>query len=131
MTDRASRLTAFLAEGSALPFVWGERDCTLWVADWIKAERGFDPAAARRGSYATASECWRLLRRAGGLASVVTVALAQASLAETDAPDVGDVGLVETAVGPMMAICTGAAWALKSIDGIAILPIAPVRVWAL
>lgn len=129
MSERASRLTAFLADGSALPFVWGERDCCLWVSDWIRSVRGADPGAELRGAYSTLASCLRLLRQGGGFETVVSGLIDRAGLARTDTPGVGDVGIVETGVGPMMAICVGERWAFKAVDGIAILPAAPVAAW--
>ncbi len=69
-TDRLTRLRAFLAEGAGAPFVWGERDCALWACDWIKAERGNDPAERLRGTYGSALACARLLNDAGGLVAL-------------------------------------------------------------
>lgn len=131
MSERASRLTAFLADGSALPFVWGERDCSLWVSDWIKAVSGIDPGAELRGAYYTLNGCMRLLRRGGGFDAVVSGLIDRAGLARTETPGVGDIGIVETSVGPMLAICLGERWAFKAVDGIAILPASPVKAWAI
>jgi hypothetical protein len=126
---RSERLTAFLAEGARTPFIWGTRDCTLWVADWVAAETGRDPAAPRRGSYASALGCRRMLHRAGGLSLIVADLMARAGFAETDAPLVGDVGLLGTAAGPMMAISTEERWALKTADGVAVIAADPLKTW--
>ena len=37
-------LAEFLREGAAKPFVWGRCDCSLWPADWVASQVGFDPA---------------------------------------------------------------------------------------
>ncbi|HEV7323524.1 MAG TPA: hypothetical protein VGN91_00510 [Bosea sp. (in: a-proteobacteria)] len=129
MTARSERLSAFLAAGSALPFAWGERDCCLWVADWIKAESGRDPGAALRGYYGSSGACLRLLRRGGGLSAVVCELMKGAGFEEARSPVVGDAGLIETKIGAMGAICLGENWAVKSAEGVAILPAAPVKAW--
>lgn len=129
MSTRSERLAAFLAAGARLPFVWGERDCCLWVADWIVAERGIDPARHLRGRYASAHACHRLLRQHGGFSALIAPAMLRAGLPETGEPRVGDVGIVRAAAGPMMAIHAGTGWALKCVDGIAVLPAAPAAMW--
>lgn len=47
------------------PFVWGECDCCLFVADWVHSQCGIDPAAELRGRYHNAFGAGRLLRRLG------------------------------------------------------------------
>ena len=130
MSDRSSRLTAHLAAGASLPFVWGERDCCLWVNDWIKAERGCDPGGELRGTYASAGECARLLNRHGGFLALIPTAMERAGLLATDAPRPGDVGIVPTGKDWMMAICLGERWALKAKDGLAVIPSSLFLAWS-
>lgn len=130
-TDRRARLRAFLAEGAGAPFVWGERDCALWACDWIRSERGVDPAAALRGTYASGLACARLLRGAGGLPVLASDLAARAGIIETDTAEAGDVGLIETRDGAYLAVCTGEAWAIKASDGLAVAPARPIKVWAI
>ncbi|MBN9472259.1 MAG: hypothetical protein J0J10_26205 [Bosea sp.] len=127
--SRSERLTAFVAAGARTPFVWGTCDCTLWVADWVLSETGIDLGTGRRGSYASALGCRRLLQSAGGLSVLVADLMARAGFAEADAPAVGDVGLIETTAGPMMAISTGERWALKTADGVAVVGATPIEIW--
>ncbi len=127
--DRLARLSAFLREGAGLPFVWGERDCSLWPCEWIKAERGIDPAEHLRGTYSTALTCARILHAAGGLPALASRLAASAGLLTTDAPEAGDVGLVEIAGTPLLAICAGSTWAIKTKDGLVIVPTTPMQAW--
>ena len=127
--DRLARLSAFLREGAGLPFVWGQRDCSLWPCEWIKAERGIDPAEALRGTYDTALACARIQRAAGGLPALAAALAARAGLLATDTPEAGDVGLVELADMPLLALCTGPKWAIKTKDGLVIVPATPVQAW--
>lgn len=127
--DRARRLDAFLRAGAGLPFVWGERDCSLWPCEWIKAERGIDPAEHLRGTYDTALACGRILHAAGGLPALAANLAASAGLLTTDHPEAGDVGLVELADTPLLALCTGPNWAIKTKDGLVIVPATPVQAW--
>ncbi|MBA9071621.1 hypothetical protein FHR71_005407 [Methylobacterium sp. RAS18] len=127
--DRLVRLGAFLREGAGLPFVWGERDCSLWPCEWIKAERGIDPAEHLRGTYSTALACGRILHEAGGLPALAARLAASAGLLTTDAPEAGDVGLVEFLNAPLLAICAGGKWAIKTKDGLVIVPANPAQAW--
>ncbi|WP_437871515.1 DUF6950 family protein [Methylorubrum extorquens] len=127
--DRLARLNTFLREGAGLPFVWGQRDCSLWPCEWIKAERGIDPAEHLRGTYDTALACARIQRDAGGLPALAAHLAARAGLLTTDAPEAGDVGLVEFLDAPLMALCTGPKWAIKTKDGLVIVPATPVQTW--
>jgi hypothetical protein len=131
VTSRSERLTAYLAAGAALPFVWGERDCCLWVSDWIKAERGLDPGGELRGAYADQRACARIVKRAGGLSALVSNAMAKAGLPETDAPGLGDVGTITAGGETMMAVCLGERWALKAKDGLAVIPATHLVAWSI
>ena len=129
MDNRADRLRAYLAEGARLPFVWGLRDCVPWACGWVAQERGFDPLAAVRGSYDSRLSCARLLRRQGGLLSLALREMAAAGFAEISAPRSGDVGIIETTIGPMGAIRAGSVWAVKSLDGVAFLEAPQLAAW--
>lgn len=49
------------------PFVWGEADCCLFVADALIALTGTDYAAPFRGKYTTATGAMKALAPYGGL----------------------------------------------------------------
>src|SRR5579884_3061335 len=93
-------LCAFLRESCGRRFAWGERDCALWVCDWVVRARGVDPGAAFRGAYRTARGCRRLLRREGGLLALATRCCAAAGLVEI-APHHAGHGAV---------VCVAAPW---------------------
>jgi hypothetical protein len=62
---RIMPMTAYMAEvnrWSALPFVWGQTDCIMVLADWAGRWLGVDPAADIRLTYGTAGECQRVTR---------------------------------------------------------------------
>lgn len=132
MSTRNERLTAFLAEGARTPFVWGVRDCAMWVADWIAAERGADPAHDLRGTFRCHLGSARLQRRSGGLTTLVAGPLAAGGLVETDKPAAGDVGVVMTKAGEIAGICMGGGlWAVKAKDGVAVAPAALIKAWSI
>ena len=51
-------------------FVWGQRDCCIWPADFVRAATGIDPAEGWRGAYSTAWEARKIITREGGLLTV-------------------------------------------------------------
>lgn len=77
---------------------WGELDCCLFLADWIVARDGIDPASDLRGSYATQREMRHLLKARGGIRQVVGDCAARAGLVPTYQPQLGDVGLVNVCI---------------------------------
>ena len=127
--ERAARLRAFLARGAGLPFIWGERDCSLWPCEWIAAERGIDPARHLRGTYSGVIACNRLLKREGGLPALAGRLAASAGLEETDTPMTGDVGVIVTGIGSFLMLCTGSGWAWKTTDGVLFAPALAMKAW--
>ncbi len=74
--DWQTRLDAYLRAAAATGFVWGETDCCMNAANAVRACTDFDPAAAFRGRYTTATGALRVLRRtlgrgAGGTGGLV------------------------------------------------------------
>jgi hypothetical protein len=126
-------LADFLAESARTPFAYGRRDCGLWMADWVKAVRGVDPAAHLRGRYRTELGCARLLRRRGGLVEVARACFESVGLVATEKPLAGDVGVIRvmTAKGEGMAgaICTGPRWAVLALGGLISAPATHVAAW--
>lgn len=114
-------LNAFLRAGARATFVWGEIDCSLFMADWCRKMRGVDPAASLRGRYRTALGAMRHVRRLGGFEAMARKLMAGCGFVTTDAPRPGDVGLVEhPVVGPVFAIRCTLGWTVKSPEGIAV-----------
>lgn len=128
---RLARLRSYIREGAALPFVWGQSDCCPWALGWVEREIGSDPFATVRGAYASRMACARLLAQHGGLEALARRLMSTAGLRETDAAKPGDVALVQTAIGPMGAICVGGAFAMKSIDGVVVMPSNPIVAWSI
>lgn len=89
-----SDLSAFLSDLARRRWQWGETDCLLVLADWIKAARGFDPAARFRGHYSDRDGAERYLMVNGGLLSLVTETLHDAGMTATSAPRPGDIAVV-------------------------------------
>lgn len=123
-------LDQFLEDMARQPFVDGERDCALTVADWVMvATACTDPVAHLRGRYRTPIGRARILNRLGGLEAVMTTAAATVGLAETSTPQRGDVGLIRVGKRQFAAICLGHRWAVKG-QGVEVMPADTViRAW--
>jgi len=121
----AESLTAYITATGDLPFIWGTRDCTLWVADWCDLHFGFDPAASIRGQYSTANGA----RRITGPDLTEFVAPYLAPLALKPAPMVGDIGVIFVSDRKVAAICSGAFWAIKTAEAVAFLRTDPIAIW--
>lgn len=121
----AESLTTYIAATGDLPFVWGARDCTLWVADWCQWHFGFDPAATIRGQYSTASGARRIL----GTDLVEFVAPYLTPLAIKPAPMIGDLGVICVSGRKVAAICSGPFWVIKTKQSVAFLRIDPIVIW--
>jgi len=120
------------------PFIWGQSDCVLVCADWVRQCRGVDPAGSLRGAYTSLRE---LDRRFGWLfdpLAVLEPRLTDAGLVATEAPVVGDVGLVVQTIArgerglPQGGVYLGnGIWAVKGIEGVgAHVPSDILRAWS-
>lgn len=106
-----------------MPFRWGETDCCLVVADWVKRVTGREVAADLRQTYSDQGSCQQ---RTGYMSNPLKVAArcmeTVGGFARTESPVAGDVALIKvllegrvTAVG---AICLGrSGWAVKAPRG--------------
>jgi hypothetical protein len=124
----------YLAQAARTPFRWGERDCCLWIADWLIACGHPDPAAEWRGRYRTAIGAGRILAKRAGLLSLVTTQAENTGLAKIETPAQGDVGVVlgrdqDGRVKPAAAICTGPRWAVLTVVGVSVAPASPLAAW--
>lgn len=115
-------LAHFLADRAKPPldFGYGRSDCLLTLADWVLNVRGFDPAEAFRGSYASQAEAEAIIAAHGGMATLIAAAI-DGRLAATDTPSAGDIGvvLVPTLQGRAEAgaIFCGQRWAVPRTGG--------------
>ena len=121
-------LNAFLARERRKPWSWASgQDCTLWVADWVMACSGRDPAAAYRGRYASADEAHELIKREGGFMPIIGYEMDRLGFARTAAPRDGDVGIVSApvamaermpVVGTIAGIHQGGRWWCRGLRGL-------------
>jgi hypothetical protein len=131
-SDTAAELRQFLRDSSARKFDWVTCNCGFWVCEWIEMMTGEDPVADTRGRFKTTSGFVRHVASSGGNEAFSRQVAKRARLVETDAPILGDVGLVATGDGATMAIKVDAErWACKTSYGIAIGPFEQITAWRL
>lgn len=124
-------LTAFLAAAEARDFVDGQWDCCLFVADWVRACVGQDPARGWRGTYRDPRVAQAILTRDGGVAGVMAQGAARVGLTATVDPRRGDIGVITdpSSGQDLGAICTGARWAARARRGLIVIPAAALKAW--
>ncbi len=123
-------MSPFLAEmhrWMALPFVWGETDCCIVLADWVRRARGldYDPAESVRWTYDSLASCHREVGWIRDpVAAVASILEGVVGLRRTDTPRRGDVGVVLGVVGgretPVGAAFSGERWISKAEHGITV-----------
>lgn len=113
-------LQAFLKDMARRPFVWGETDCCLVLADWWRLNHGFDPASHLRGTYFTEDECWSVIDSAGGVLCIVSSIALIIKADMTRDPQPGDFGVVSAMGLRFGSIMTPSRrWFVKGKNGTA------------
>lgn len=107
------------------PFCWGRDDCCTFACDAIVAAGGPDLMAPLRGAYDSEAGAHAALRGLGG--GLVEAALALAATAGLIAVahpyHDADIAVVAAENGPMLALQGGNAWVVRTVDGVARLPL--------
>ena len=117
--DWPERLARFVEGATGRPFVWGERDCALWAADWIETATGIDPASDYRGRYRTERGAARALttRGHGGVAAAFTAALGEDRVIAVAYAQRGDLVCWHGPQGDTIGICVGMSSAFIAVGG--------------
>lgn len=118
----AAKLEPFLERANRKPFAWGRHDCMLWLADWLVELGREDPAKELRGLYSSALGAERVLRKKGGMATLISEALGAPSAREGRPGDVGLIEVVDVDQRSTLAggICTAIGWAVLGVRGVKI-----------
>lgn len=131
----ATRLSRFLSAAAQRQFAWGQHDCILFAAGWVREISGVDPAANWRGHYATEREAKAILASFGGIGRVMELTLAANGWrrVSTCAPEAGDVVLAAPHDGRGQH-CAGIATgnrktALVTREGLVIAPVRVLQAW--
>lgn len=116
MADHRSheQVTAYVMAGAGLPFCWGACDCAVWACGWVREACGIDVAAAFRGTYRTRIGAARKLNKRGGFVQAVTETMETGGLTQTQTPEIGDIGVIQTPAGLALGIKVGFGWAAKA-----------------
>ncbi|CAK0770749.1 putative AIRS domain-containing protein [Azospirillaceae bacterium] len=109
--DLAAQLDAYLSDCRSKHFSWGQFDCVLFVADWIKHRTGCDPIADCRGRYQDGRSAYRAMYRTTGRLQLVEAAGVLLGL-PLETPRLARRGdIVAAAAGaddnPSLGICAG------------------------
>lgn len=115
-------LQRFLRETAGRAFVWGEDDCSLFLANWWRFVNGADPAAHLRGTYGTEADCHALVKGEGGLVRLVGRIAREAGAQPTRAPARGDMALIRAGGAIIGGICAGDLWAIRNEGGVGFVP---------
>lgn len=113
-------------------FELGRMDCSIWVADWVRKRTGVDLAADFRGRYSTRAEYLRLIIPLGNLVRIASRRLASigAELIPEGEAQPGDIGVVPSTDGPVLAIRGDGEWLCKTDDRLLTAPHATIA-WRL
>jgi hypothetical protein len=100
--DVDDRLRRHIERSATDPVVWGESDCTAWAARWVG---DFHDRSLALPRWRSREEAYALIASAGSLAALWSDALARFGLPERfDAPQAGDVGIIETRVAGQVGV---------------------------
>lgn len=128
----AERLTEFISRHVDAPFVWGEADCALFLADWWMENHDFDPASHLRGAYSTEAGKSDIVASRGSLALLVSdicSSIGAREILRHSEINAGDFGIIAPGVG---AIFNGQYWVARSESGLIFTQRARVwRAWSI
>lgn len=111
----------FSVDGCPTPFA-GE-DCTTYIASWVQAVSGVDPAADLRGTYWTAEDANAIVANAGGIVELVGGRIEPLGWRRAVEPKDGDIGIVAAVSGvdgllkEIPAIRFGPLWSVMAPRG--------------
>ena len=122
--DWPDRLAKFIEGAQKRPFSWGEFDCCLFAADWVREMTGTDAAAELRGVYASEDDALELVRAYGGMTAMVDFLLSPYNVAMVprELARRGDVCLVDSVHGEALGVCCGERIACATYTGLVMAP---------
>lgn len=66
----AGLLTRYLVEAAGQDFMWAERDCAIFVAEWLDRLTGREGVADWRGRYHDEASCAAYIAANGGMVAI-------------------------------------------------------------
>lgn len=94
IVEKIARLQTFSNSITGTAQIYGQRDCSLILADWLVLNGYADTAGHLRGTYATEDECRAVVEAAGGLVPLVGDCAKRAGLSPALEPHLGAVAVV-------------------------------------
>lgn len=126
----ANDLKAFLRLAAAQPFQFGEWDCAMTIANWVRQVTGEDPAAELRGTYQSDEEWKAIVEREGGFLALVDALAFGAGMKRVAVPNEGDIGIIHIpGYGEAGAIRVVRGWAAKLSTGLTSGPARLIAAW--
>jgi len=114
-------LNQCIAAARGKPFVWGQHDCCLWVANTVRAMTGTDHAKEFRGKYTSMRGAHKVLGKKGLSGSL------DKKFSRINHPKRGDVVLIPTEITEQplegLGICLGTTIAMIGEAGLEFLPL--------
>ena len=98
-------------------FKYGSLDCVLFVADVVKATTGIDYSKEYRGRYKTDKGALRIVKKGGGLKTLVTATLGIES-SKVEYAKRGDPMLIKGKDEDFLAVCLGEQSILVQREGL-------------
>jgi len=110
-------LSDYLRTCALQTWKWGERDCALFVADWVRIATGRDGAAALRGQYASEAGAEGHIGPRG-LADLVGDCCAMIGIYRVAQTVPGDIAVIERAGRQVCAIRVADGWVMRDRRGL-------------
>lgn len=128
-------LYAHVHKWMATPFIWGESDCMLVLADYLIDLGYADIGDKWRGTYDSALSCQRVSGFLTDPVKPLREGARRLNLTETDNPVRGDIGVItvrhkDGKIKAVGAVCLGRNWAIKSEQSVLVdKPIQILAAW--
>lgn len=131
MPDLSEELRCFLSEWQDSPSDWTTSDCSRWPAAWVRRVHDREVLLPH---WTNKEEAHRLVAEAGSLVQLWSEALFVFGLRECGVPELGDVGVIDTArfgqVGGIFV--AGGYFACRAETGVIyLMPRHIVKSWAI
>lgn len=108
----------FVAAEALKSFRWGETDCASTADRWINLNTGRSPLAEAGLNYCDEFDATAILIERGGFPVIVNRAMKLVGFEKTEAPQLGDVGLVLRSGRMCLAIRTETLWFSRDESGL-------------
>jgi hypothetical protein len=115
--DREATILATVREWRSTPFVWGQADCLLSPANYIRAFTGLDGGAEWRGTYHDEPGGLAVLAANGGGLAAFARGMAAAGARKVDRPERGDVVIARIGGHEIGGLCLGDTVLLRRLRG--------------